>query len=128
VAVVTRIEPEHDAIVAVAACHRDPDRERIARSVLGKRYRRGEGIPGRVWQTERGIWMVDVDNDALWHMGYPQSQRYLREVGVQSMMIVPLWREGRVVGTLGVARDPGRPPYTEEEFGRLAVLAQITPG
>ncbi|MBS2031971.1 MAG: GAF domain-containing protein [Deltaproteobacteria bacterium] len=127
VAVVTRVVRNEGVIAVVAVCHRDPVRDESAQRVLGERFRRGQGIPGRVWESERGILLVDVDSAALAEIGPPSSRNYVREVGLQSTMLVPLRQAGKVVGTLGVARDLGRPPYSEDDFERLAAMAVLAP-
>lgn len=125
VAVVTMVEDGGDCLVTIAAAHRDAERERLARAVLGERYRPGEALPGCVWQADRGILLMEVDSPALARTAPPayESKRYVKAVGLQSIMIVPIREGGRVVGTLGVARDPGHPPYTEDEFLQLEAMA-----
>jgi GAF domain-containing protein len=125
IAVVTQVRPGEDLLVTLGVCHRDSERERAAEHVIGESYQRGQGLPGRVWQTERGILLVDVDDDALAEAALNHSNRYIREVGIRSLMLVPLYEGTRVVGTLGVARDPGGTPYTEADFDRLVDLAKI---
>jgi hypothetical protein len=127
IAVVTRELQGEGVIVAVAVSHRDKEREALARKVLGERYQRGQGIPGRVWKTERGILLVEVDSAAVANIAPPASGSYVREIGLQSMMLVPLREGERVVGTLGVAREPGSPSFTEEDFERLLAMAVLPP-
>jgi GAF domain-containing protein len=125
VAVATRVREEEDVLVTVAVHHRNQSHLPVAQRVLGEQYRRGEALPGRVWETGRGILLVDVDDPALASIAPRNSKAYVCEVGIRSMMIVPLWEGGRVVGTLRVARDRGGVPYTEEDFARLQSLAAL---
>jgi GAF domain-containing protein len=125
VAVATRVGKIEGALITVAVHHRNQEHAPLAQKVLGEQYRLGEGLPGRVWQTKRGILLVDVDDPALASAAPPDSEAYVREVGIRSMMIVPLWSGGQVVGTLGLARDPGGAPYTEEDFAQLETLARL---
>lgn len=58
-------------------------------------YRIGEGLPGRVWQAARTIWIVDVVTD-------PTFLRALRakEAGLHSALCVPIFLEKKVVGVM----------------------------
>jgi GAF domain-containing protein len=128
VAVATRVVLEEDALLTVAVHHRNSTHLKNARRVLGERFGRGEALASRVWESERGLLLVDVDDTALASVLRPlrpTSNAYLKEVGIRSMMIVPVWLKSRVVGTLGLARDPDGPPYTEEDFERLSALARF---
>jgi hypothetical protein len=123
VAVVTRAMEKEGTLVTVAVRHKEPSRQLAAATVLGEQYRRGEGLPGRVWEAERGILLVDVDEEALALVAPPTSRGYVREVGVCSLIILPLLDGATVVGTVGVARDPGGAPYTEQDYAQLERLA-----
>lgn len=123
VAVVTQAEPAEQQLAVVAAAHKSPEREDLAQALVGERYRRGWGLPGRVWETERGILLEQADNLALIALSQPASKRYLQEVGIRSLMWVPLRVDGQVVGTLGVARDRASAPFTEADFARVQGLA-----
>ena len=112
-----------DVLELVVACHIDPQRQLVARYLLGEQFRFGQGLNGRVWQSQRGILIVDVDPAALSNMSPPSIQRYVREVGIQSLMIAPLRQGDQVVGTLCVTRDRDRPRYSEEEFQRFQAMA-----
>jgi diguanylate cyclase (GGDEF)-like protein/PAS domain S-box-containing protein len=48
--------------------------------------------------------------------------RYLAEVGVASLIVVPLASRGRVLGVLTLTRDRGRPAYTA---GDLALAVEV---
>lgn len=125
VAVVGWVDAEAEALVVVAACHRNPERDPDARILVGERYGRGVTLPGRVWQAERGILLIDVDTAALAAIGPEGAKLYMDRMGLRSLMLVPIWRAGRVVGVLGVGREPGHPPYTEAEFKRLEAMAVL---
>lgn len=124
VAVVTRVAPEMDELVTVAVRHREPSRQAQAEGVLGTRFKRGSGLASKVWESEQGILIVDADRGALSSIGPSTTRAYVREVGLRSLMLVPLREQGRVVGTLGVSRDEGGAPYTEADFEAFSALAQ----
>jgi hypothetical protein len=127
-AVAMRGVPEEGCLVVVAAHHRNPAHDEAVRAVVGQRWDFGDALPGRVWEAERGILISDVDRKALESILHGQAKAYVLAVGISSIMIVPIWLGGRVVGTLGVSRDPGSPPYQEQDFDRFGRLADFSRG
>jgi GAF domain-containing protein len=128
-AVAFRAVPEEGNLVVVAAYHRDPNLLEAAKATVGQRWNFGDALPGRVWEAGRGILIPEVDLEAMESVLHGAALAYLRTIGISSIMIVPLWSGGRVVGTLGVSRDPGNPPFQENDFellGELADLPQLT--
>lgn len=53
----------------------------------------------------------------------PRHWSYLDQVGVHSLLIVPLQVQGRVIGTLGLSRDRTNRPYTADDRIFLQELA-----
>lgn len=53
----------------------------------------------------------------------PRHWSYLDQVGVHSLLIVPLQVQGRVIGTLGLSRDRSNRPYTADDRIFLQELA-----
>lgn len=53
----------------------------------------------------------------------PRHWSYLEQVGVHSLLIVPLQVQGRVIGTLGLSRDRSNRPYTADDRIFLQELA-----
>ena len=56
---------------------------------------RGVGLPGRVWSTKRGAWVVDVSNDP----NFPQIEA-AAEVGLRSALAFPIVLDDQVLGTI----------------------------
>jgi GAF domain-containing protein len=99
----------------------------VTKALEGERWNFGDALPGRVWEAERGILIVDGDRRGLESILRGAALAYTMAVGISSIMIVPLSLGGRVVGTLGVSRDTGNPPFQEKDFdlfGRLADLSR----
>ena len=53
----------------------------------------------------------------------PQGVR-LRELGLTSVLIVPLIARGKTLGTISLARSGDAPPYTEEDLATVEELAR----
>ena len=52
--------------------------------------------------------------------------KYLETVGVSSLLIVPIQLGGKTIGTLGITRDNGGQPYSEDDQSMLEDLANRT--
>ena len=91
-------------------------------NAVGYSMRRGEGMSGRVWQYGAAL----VEND---YPNSPLRSTDPRFQAVQASLNVPLKREGRVVGVLGVTYlDSGRSFGDRElevvtRYGELAAIA-----
>ena len=68
----------------------------FAQSCEATRFRRGLGLPGRVWETGQPLWLEDLDNDP----NFPRRQAAL-EAGLHSAFAFPIrGAAGRVRGVL----------------------------
>jgi EAL domain-containing protein (putative c-di-GMP-specific phosphodiesterase class I) len=88
---------EADHVLRGAACAaRDPfaagDFERLTRSLA---YRRGTGLPGRVWEREQPLWLSDLPETA----GLARTLA-ARAAGLHGAMAVPLIAHGRAAGVV----------------------------
>jgi diguanylate cyclase (GGDEF)-like protein/PAS domain S-box-containing protein len=99
--------------------HRDPGSEALAHEVGG---------PARGAYAEAAWTRVLTHHEPVFVPDHPELvaegpyARYLAEVGVASLIIVPLVSRGRSLGLLVLTRDRGRRPYTETD---LAVAVEI---
>ncbi|HEU0296376.1 MAG TPA: MEDS domain-containing protein [Anaerolineales bacterium] len=88
-----------------------------------------------IWQggtdTERfrmllagdSIYIPVVNPEEYRAQSEPEFWRYLDEVGVSSVLIVPLKAQGRVIGTLGITRDSQGDPYSRDDLTLLQNIA-----
>jgi hypothetical protein len=80
---------------------------------LGVSYRRGQHLPGRVWDTEKAILIPEVDSAALAAVELPQSVTVVERI--RSTMLIPIRRQGLTEGVIALSRE--EPPWlTEQEF------------
>jgi diguanylate cyclase (GGDEF)-like protein/PAS domain S-box-containing protein len=97
--------------------HRDPRSEAIAQEVgATARPAYGEPRAARVLRTQEPVFVAVAEPP---EPGGPFA-RYLTEVGVSSLIMVPLVSRGSTLGVLTLTRDHDRPPYTAEDLA-LAV-------
>jgi PAS domain S-box-containing protein len=59
------------------------------------RFRRGEGLPGRVWVSGQPAWILDVTTDG----NFPRAH-VAREVGLRGALAIPIVASGKVVAVL----------------------------
>lgn len=88
----------------------------FARRSRACRFRRGEGLPGRVWSSRKPAWVRDVRRDA----NFPRRD-WAKRAGLRSGLGVPVLARGRVVAVLGFFSRRRR----EADRGRLRVVAAV---
>ncbi|HEX8539228.1 MAG TPA: ATP-binding protein, partial [Cystobacter sp.] len=129
------IREEDSILEPVTLHHPDPEaRWLLATTVHARRPRSGEGLHGGVVLGGHSVLLPDIDAEAARASeGLREYVPFLERYGTQSLLVVPLRAQGRVVGTLGVVRDVagGSRPYTEEDrlllqsLGERAALAIV---
>ncbi len=97
----------------------------LARARRGTRFRKGEGVLGRTALTLEPVQVSDIAVPGAYESRLRDN---LIESGIRAILAVPMVREGRLIGCLGVTRNrPGDfPPETIEllrTFATQSVLA-----
>jgi PAS domain S-box-containing protein len=129
---ITLVEPETHALQQVAVAHVDPEKVRLVRE-LGTRYPPNPEAPTGVPQVIRSG-RSELYPELPWSMLEAAARdedhlRILREMKLESAMVVPLLGRERTLGAMTfIVADSGR-RYTEqdlafaEEFARRAAMA-----
>jgi PAS domain S-box-containing protein len=105
----------------LALAHRDARKEPLL-----------EGVPdlfagARVLdRTTAGAFLVrDVDEEFLGALPVEETQRdRIRQLGIGSLVVVPLFAAGKVLGSFGVARTRGQIPFDERDARLVEGIAQ----
>ena len=100
---------DHDVMRCVAIWQ--ADEERLGAFVAITRetsLRRGEGLPGRVWQTNRSVWITDAGRDD--HLPRRQAAA---AAGLHSAVSFPVRSERGLVGVVEVFGTVPREPDAE---------------
>ena len=82
----------------------------------GLRLRRGEGLPGRVWQREEACWVEDLLEDE----GFPHKEA-AAGAGLRCALAFPIQDGGRLVGVFELLKKEIQP--VDEDLLRVAYLA-----
>ncbi len=80
-------------------------------------FRKGQGLPGRVWSNKHPMWIPDIMEDSNFQRGTIAS-----EVGLRAGFGIPIENQGKIMGVLEFFNHS---PQTPDE-GFLDVLSQIT--
>jgi signal transduction histidine kinase len=93
-----------------------PGLSEFARRSRGCRFRRGEGLPGRVWRSRKPAWVSDVRQDA----NFPRRE-WARRAGLRTGLSVPVLAGKEVVAVLAFFSRRRLP----QDRGRLRVVAAV---
>ena len=118
--------PDGRVVDAVGA-HRDPARfgmvERMARARLPD-PENAASLAARVLASGEPVLIPEVPPGELERIMAPGEQRALaRELGLGSVIVVPLLARGRTLGALALVRDDGSPPFDEDDLSLAGMLA-----
>jgi signal transduction histidine kinase len=103
-----------DDIVRFARGQGDPAWLELARL---PRWRKGEGMPGRVWESGEGVAFGEIAEDPA---GF--GLETLHRAGYRRMCCEPLRARGRTIGILEMFGSESR-PYDDTERGLLRAIA-----
>jgi signal transduction histidine kinase len=107
-----------------AISHRHPEGRAILQEMLTAADQgSAEGINGKVVQTGQPILIPVVNPAELRAEIKPEYTPYLERLGMQSLVVVPLQVQGRILGTLPSMRSRPDAPYTLEDQTFLQELA-----
>ncbi len=81
------------------------------------------GIAGGAIKSGEPVLIPFITTEQLEAITVPEFVQYIREVGVESILIVPVNSKSGVLGVISLSRDRGGNPYTVEDQGFLKDLA-----
>lgn len=127
-------ETDHDVLEPTEIWHlREPERfVDFVDITMGTSLKRGEGLPGRVWEQGKALWIEDATVDG----NFPRA-RQTHEAGVRAGFGIPVIVESEVVGVLefflpdAMARDDQLlevGTYIGTQLGRVIERKRIEEG
>ena len=86
-------------------------------------FRRGEGLPGRVWESCRPAWIADVQLDD----NFPRLQAAVED-GLRGAIALPLTTGGQFMGVLELLSQERRAPDDEgrDEAARMTTTDPLS--
>jgi PAS domain S-box-containing protein len=84
---------------------------------------RDEGLAAHVIRTGEPVLMASISEAQLRAVSIPEFDRYLEQVGIESLIMVPLKGRSGNIGAISAARHRGRAPFTAADVTTLARIS-----
>ena len=103
----------------------DPEAQASARAILrGRPPRVGDPtLLGRAAASRRPILVATVPPELLRGSSQPEYREHLARFPFASIMVAPILRGDRLLGTITSSRGPAYPPFTDDDLRLLGELA-----
>ena len=110
----------------VAWHHNQPETLELMNSLLTSRqFQTADGLAKRVYQTSMPVLIQNMDAVVL-DLIREELRSYITQVGISSLLIVPLQITGKTIGTISLVRSRGSQAFTDEDQALLEILALRT--
>lgn len=124
---VATLNPEGDRFTIVAFNHPSPVAQALLRKYLiSVDYDVEHNFVGGVIRSGETLLIPSIPAEKLEALTFPGFKNYIREIGVQSMLIVPITGRSGVLGALALFKDRGGRPYTIDDQSFLETMATRT--
>ena len=103
----------------------------VAQSLLRKYmlavdYSIDQSLVGNVIRSGEPMLIPSIRVEQIEAITLPESADYVREIGIQSLLLVPITGRSGVLGAIGLFRDRGGRPYTAEDQSFLTDMSYRT--
>jgi signal transduction histidine kinase/CheY-like chemotaxis protein len=108
----------------VSVRHVEPAHQEFLRQLMEVHPARfGEGLLGQVARTGRSVLLPTITPGQLSPRVQPEYRASLERLPISTCLVVPLWAQGRIIGTLAASRSTPGLPFTPEELRLMEELA-----
>lgn len=121
--IVQQISADGTHLNAAVLSHADPSRQALLETMKDVPYPVGAGFMGRVAQTGQAAFIPEITPDQVRAGANPELWPTLEQLGIFSILIVPLRFRERLLGVVGCARSRPGFPYTADDQVFLQDLA-----
>jgi PAS domain S-box-containing protein len=95
-------------------------------SVIGTEFDAHKGLQAQVIQSARPLLLSAFRSDELEAVSIPEVREFMKQIGISSLLIVPMIGRSGVLGTLSLMRHQGQKPYTAGDQSFLMDIAYRT--
>ena len=125
--ILTLLMPDGGGPKIAAVHHQDPNARAILKEIMvTQEYELEKGIVGGVLQTGEPLSIPSTTPAQLEAIALPEFSRYMKEIGIHSMLIVPIKSQSGVLGAIGLFRDREGFAYTADNQSLLTDIAHRT--
>lgn len=115
--VISTVSDDKYILKPVAIFHHDPEALQLLRSlVTDMNLRNGIGLQNQVVKAGHPLLLAEVHEDVMRHLLTSVYRPYIEQVGIASMLIVPIQAGTRFIGTLIMTRDRHGASYTQDDL------------
>jgi signal transduction histidine kinase len=124
IALISLLSEDGIRLENVAARARDPELvDLLVAFAKEDPQRLGQGVRGRVAATGEAVFLPVIGQQQLEDTFEPRVQPFLERCRIDSMIIVPLSVQDRILGTVSMTRSAPSRPYTEADLTFIQELA-----
>jgi len=115
--VISTVSDDKYILNPVAIFHRNPEALQLLRSLVrDMNLRSGIGLQNQVVKAGQALLLAEIHEDLMRHLLTSTYQSYIEQVGIASMLIVPIQAGSRFIGTLIMTRDRHGASYTQDDL------------
>ena len=121
--ILTLLNPENGLKIA-AVHHSDPNARAILKEIMvTQEYELEKGIVGGVVQAGEPLLIPSAGPGQLEAIALPEFSRYVKEIGIHSVLVVPIKSRSGALGAIGLFRDREGFAYTADNQSLLSDIA-----
>jgi len=125
--IVKLLSPGVSRLKIVAIHHQDPNARAILKEFMVTQEDELDlGIAGGVIKSGEPLLIPSISSKQLEAIVLPEYRRYSKEIGVHSLLIVPIKGRSGILGTIGLSRDREGNSYTADNQSFLTDIAHRT--
>ena len=122
--VITLLNQAKDKYIIGGVHHKNPKaRAFLQQYKSGGEYPLGDGVVKGVIDSREPLLIPSISSEKMETISSPEYAKYIKDVGVHSVIVVPIQGREGVIGTLGLSRDRGGKAYTAEDQTFLLEIA-----
>jgi PAS domain S-box-containing protein len=121
----TLLNDTHDKLKITAFLDKDPTAQTLLRKFLvpDLEFDYSEGLSGGVVKSGEPVLIPSIRSEQLQSISLPPFKEFIQEIGIESIIIVPLVGRSGVLGTINLSRHRGSKPFNVEDQSFLVEIA-----